>query len=322
MSAASKRLLNIFGDASRRMDGLIKKTDNLAEAIARSISRSTDLVRQSDEASKVFSNQVGDVLKRANLKRTIGEEGMTYMDDMSTALRSDVATQSEHLDNLKNMKNSDPDSVSDAELFDAVKSLENSQKELNMFTELSNRINSLDELNEFKRIKSKVDDAKSKSVESVNKSDSFCSRNSTYCYIGAAVSGYYALNSWNNLKDEQKKCLKICYPEDYKTNPRNPTYKLNNGEYAALYPEMADQICTPENMLKTGTKNCDEFCKQTCDYDFDDVVKGALSGAGDDVKGLFSGFFEKFLGGNWKWWLLLIVCIPMVILILLVMLKN
>lgn len=324
----SRRIADVFQNV-RRMDGL-KKIGNLADAVATGVRRSNDLVDESTNVSRLFSQSIDDTvadglvqMKRRRLEQLVGKDNVIELDNYGASARADVTQKNERLQELYNLKQSDPDAVSDGDLRDAIKDLDNAQKELKALTDYSKEIHSMEELNSFKQVRKNIDDAKRAAND---KSASFCTANPNHCLgagIGATVTAYYTLESWQNLKEKKRQCLAICYPDDYKTNRANPTYKTaDHPQYAPLYPQMKDQICTPENMTKKGATNCDEFCPGTCDYDFDDVVANIFPEAADDVAGVFSNIFGKVLGENWKWWLLLFLCVPLIALVALMFLKR
>lgn len=209
-----------------------------------------------------------------------------------------------------------------------VKNAQSSQKSLEQFTKYMSKQTDANDLKKLKQASKKVDDA----AEAVEESASFCGKpgRMKYCVgagVGAAVGGYYTLKAWNNLEDEQKQCLNVCFPDDWKTakaQRRTPTYKTKNAvhpndnsiRYEALYPDMKDIVCTPRNMAKAGKSNCDQFCKTKCDYDLDDLLKEAADNAGEDAGNIIEVFLNSVFGPNWKKWLIgIVMCIIMLVMI-------
>jgi hypothetical protein len=134
----------------------------------------------------------------------------------------------------------------------------------------------------------------------VDKSSSLANSCKTKCVaggLGAAVGGYFLWDAWKEAEEEQRKCLNLCYPEDwraYRNNEINrPTYKTSNAvspyddtiKYKELHDEgKGDLLCTPNNLRDSGLStnektHCDQFCSETCDFSFRDVINGAAKNA-------------------------------------------
>lgn len=205
---------------------------------------------------------------------------------------------------------------------------EKTTRSLEKLTDHINKTADASDLKKLNQAAEQVDDA----AEAVKETTSFCGKpgRKKYCVgagVGAAVGGYYTLKAWNELEDDKKQCLNVCYPDDWKAakaQRRPPTYKTetavnpndNTIRYEALYPDMADTVCTPDNMAKSGKSNCDDFCKTKCDYDLDDLLDEVLSKAGDDV----GGIFDKLFGSNWKKWLIgIAICLLFLLMIPLIL---
>lgn len=290
----------------------LRQTDNLLEAASR-ISRQSDemmaVTRQLDDladdsiglSQELATQRLKTMARQGRLSKIFDPDDMNYIDNMTKSRR----------DNITKLQNDLANATDDAEKASILKKLNNQNKELKFIDETLNSIASKTELDEFKTI--------TRRLEHVDKSSSFCSNNPKFCLAaagGAAVTAFYTVAAWNSLEEEQRECLAVCYPDDFKTsNP--PTYKTQNAvsplnneiRYAELYPEMADTVCTPDNMAKSGATNCDQFCKSKCDYDFDDIAGQILREVGEDAGNAFEEFFASVLGKNWKWWALLIISI-------------
>jgi hypothetical protein len=328
-SRFSKKVAGFFRKAQDNI-GSLRRLDDIGETIAKTLNRTSDLLAKNDAATQLFKEGTANAARKTRLRQLgFQDDQFEYLDNISNDLRLDVDAKQNHLIELKNADPATPDN----ELFAATKDLENAQKELDSITNMSNKLDSLAEYDQFKDIQETIKAAKEKSKKAVDNSSGFCKGDSLkYCAGAGVVGGYYTVNSWNQLKDDKKKCLSMCYPDDYKENPSNPTYKTQDAvspsdpsiEYSFLYPEHADQLCTPENMLKEGAENCDEFCKNTCDYDFKDVIDGIFHEVGEDTGGLFGSvgeFFKGLFGGNMLW-ILLLLCVPVLFLLLFVMIKK
>jgi hypothetical protein len=176
----------------------------------------------------------------------------------------------------------------------------------------------------------------------IKKAGKFCKDNPKTCAAGAlglGVGTFYGVKEWNKLTKEKKECLSVCYPDDwqeYKSGKiKTPTYKTKNAvspfdntvRYAALYPDMENQICTVENLTKKGlsssSNNCKAYCENVCDFDITDVISGAVGSMKDDAQGAATGLLgaslTTMLGPNYKYYimgiigvLLLIVLFPFV----------
>lgn len=156
----------------------------------------------------------------------------------------------------------------------------------------------------------------------------FCKENPNMCAAGVAsvaLSGYYGAKEWNELKEEEQDCLRICYPDDWKEFKSGqkvaPTFKEEDAvspydssvRYAILYPDMAEQVCTKTNLAKKGygSTDCKAFCESTCKFDMTDVIGGAAKSAANDAKnvvtGGIKGTLKSLLGENYKYWLIGII---------------
>lgn len=295
----------------------LKQTDDLLEAASK-ITRQSDemmaVTRQLDDfadesvelSQELAEQKLKAMARQQRLAQVFDPDDLDYIDNMTKTRR----------DNVLKLQDDLAKATDDTDKASILKRLNNQNKELKFIDETLNSIASKGDLDQFKTI--------TKRLEHVDKSASFCSRNPKFCLAaagGVAVTGFYTASAWNALEEEQRQCLSVCYPDDYKTNP-NPTYKTRDAvspvdheiRYAELYPEMADTVCTPDNMAKSGATNCDQFCKSRCDYDFDDVVDQIFREVGEDAGSAFDGFFSSVLGDKWKWWLLLIVSVLLILI--------
>eukprot|EP00959_Pyramimonas_sp_CCMP1952_P040227 840867-Pyramimonas_sp.AAC.1 len=128
------------------------------------------------------------------------------------------------------------------------------------------------------------------------------------------------------MEKRKKECLNLCYPDDYDTSRANPTYKTADAThptdagivYSELYPEHADRLCTPTNMVKKGTDDCDTFCELVCDYDLDDVMDEMIRAVGDDAQNVagnvIDGLLRSLLGDQWQKILIAIIVIIIVMI--------
>ena len=152
----------------------------------------------------------------------------------------------------------------------------------------------------------------------------FCGNNPKTCIGGVAALGFaaYVGKKYKDLKDDEKTCLKRCYPtnwEDYVEDvDTEPLYKstkdpLQFSELELLADdevkeELEKELCNKDNLDKKnipeGKTSCDKFCKDACKATFKKALDGAAGdlggGAGDLSKGLFDSIkkvFKEFLKG-------------------------
>lgn len=166
-------------------------------------------------------------------------------------------------------------------------------------------------------------------AKAASETTSFCAKNPKMCVGGgaaAAAGAYYGFTTWRSMEKRKKECLNLCYPDDYDTSRSNPTYKTADAThptdagivYSQLYPEHADRLCTPTNMVKRGTDDCDAFCELVCDYDLDDVVDEMIRAAGDDVQNVAGNVIDRtlrsLLGDQWQMILLAVLVIIIVMI--------
>jgi hypothetical protein len=302
-----------------------KLTGDVSRAVGRTLTKSTEVIAKNESFAKIFTENTLDLSRKLRgdfLKRTLGDDVFDGLSARKAAYDNDVKTLTDKLADLQSRYDINPDDAMLEELNRVNKQLVNAQKVSVGFNKNLDEITKMADHLESKRLFDKVDELKRASDDSVTKTKGFCSEHATMCVGGGITSAaamYYGANAYSDLKEEQRQCLHLCYPEDYNTNKSNPTYKTRENASLLYEKDLGDQLCTPENMQLTGTSNCDQFCKQTCDFDFDDVVNRMFSDAGDDAVGLFNGVFEKILGEHWKWWLLLILCVPLIGLMLYMM---
>lgn len=173
----------------------------------------------------------------------------------------------------------------------------------------------------LKKLTKLTDDA----AENSTKSKNWCMKNGNFksCVrgaVGAAVGAYYSLEAYNDLEEDKKQCLDLCFPDDYREavkNGRTPTYKTESAvspfdpevKYAILYPDLADSLCTRENMTKLGVTECDSFCKVKCDYDLDDFFAQVAENASEDVGNVLSRGLQSMFGDHWKIIVLVVLCV-------------
>lgn len=326
--------------------GLFRASDNfnsikarrsiaeLATELNKAFNRSTNLIRDSNTSASIFNiNDMGlDVIRRNMMVDEFGEEGVQYLDDVGKALRNDIDIQTNSVRTLNDEYLLDVNnSIKKNALIKETKRLDNLQNELDLHTKVVKSLNNQSDLIRYKSLKDKLKSTDESVEQSVERSKTFCKieGNGKYCLAAvgfAGVGGYYTLESYNELEDEKKECLNICYPVNYKTG--NVTYKLESDpDYKPLYDaNLGDQICTPENMRLSGSTDCDDFCKKKCDYDITDLLENALENVDEDARKVSKGFLEYikewFVGGNSVWILLSISCLPLMIIVLLTIFKK
>jgi len=160
--------------------------------------------------------------------------------------------------------------------------------------------------------------------EGASKAASYCKKNPKTCAAGVAAAGVtgWAIKKYGDLKEDQKNCLALCYPEDWPEYIDGkidaPNYKVIDGssniddtKYAAYYPDMAENLCTPENLknknIPEGKKSCNSYCEKVCDFDLTDVAsemvedtaKGVGKIGGAAAKGLLDGTGISDILGNY-----------------------
>lgn len=304
-----------------------KLTGDVSKAIGRTLSKSAEVIAKNEEFAQIFTENAVNVAKKERsiaLKEMLGDDVFDGLSARKAAYDNEVNTLTDKLKDLRTRYNPADNALLE-ELNRVNKQLVNAQKVSVGFNKNLDEIKEMADHLESKRLFDKVDELKRASDNTLTKTEGFCSKNPLTCVGGGVTSAaalYYGVSAFQDLKEEQRQCLNLCYPDDYNTNKSNPTYKTRD-RFPLLYDNnLGDQLCTPENMQITGTSNCDQFCKQTCDFDFDDVIDRMFSDAGDDAVGLFNGLFEKILGEHWKWWLLLILCVPLIGLTLYIMLVK
>jgi len=262
------------------------------------------------------------------LKQT-GKLSDNTFDTLSEKLAKNRESAQKAANELKRAKKSgDP-----GEIQKAANKLHRANKKLkNMDTALSKFADGIDDAT-FKKLTKLTDDAAENSTKSAN----WCMKNGNFdkCVMGGlgmAVGGYYSLEAYEDLEDEKKQCLNLCFPDDYREavkSGRVPTYKTENAvspfdpevKYAVLYPDLKDSLCTRENMTKLGVNNCDDFCKVKCDYDLDDFFEQVAGNVADDAGGIIQGTMKAIFGDHWKIYVSLMFVVICVLLMIPFILK-
>ena len=289
------------------------------------------------------SDDAADALTRAkSLRASMSQADRTIM---MSRMRDSMGMDPKDIDNYENIMKGKEDLVDDllkraeeanvaGDITTARALAEKAEKTAKSLDKLTDHINKVTDASDLKKLNQaaeQVDDA----AEAVKETTSFCGKpgRMKYCVgagVGVTVGGYYTLKAWNKLEEDKKQCLNVCYPDDWKAakaQRRPPTYKTetavnpndNTIRYEALYPDMADTVCTPDNMTKSGKSNCDDFCKTKCDYDLDDLLDEVVSEAGDDVGSILDKIFGSIFGSNWKKWLIgIAICLLFLLMIPLV----
>tara|TARA_B100001093_G_scaffold3139_3_gene3237 strand:- start:8695 stop:9546 length:852 start_codon:yes stop_codon:yes gene_type:complete len=142
-----------------------------------------------------------------------------------------------------------------------------------------------------------------------------CKDNPKSCAGSIAAVGVaaYAAEKYKNATKEQKDCLALCYPEDwhdYKNGEIDePNYKIESGyslidtslSYANYYPDLKDDLCTPETLaaanIASGKQSCDQFCEKKCDFDLEDVIEDTAYGITSGVSGTAAAAVSGTLDG-------------------------
>jgi hypothetical protein len=153
-----------------------------------------------------------------------------------------------------------------------------------------------------------------------NKMLQFCGSNPKICTGGIVAAGFaaYVGNKYKNLKEDEKKCLERCYPNNWAEYVEGvdtePLYKSTKDplQFALLddeiKEELENELCNKDNLTKKNIPesktSCDEFCKDTCKATFskafDESISDVGRGAGDLSKGFMESIkkmFEEFLKG-------------------------
>jgi hypothetical protein len=123
-----------------------------------------------------------------------------------------------------------------------------------------------------------------------------CAKNPKLCMTGiasAAVAGYLT-DRYLDMSEDEKKCLNMCFPEDWHDYVDGtidaPNYKVKAGnsktdsdlKYASYYENEGDSdaLCTLDNLayqeIEITTDSCNEYCEWKCGFDYSDVIKEAV----------------------------------------------
>jgi hypothetical protein len=169
-----------------------------------------------------------------------------------------------------------------------------------------------------------------------------CLKNKKMCMaaaVGTAAGAYGGIQlnkKYKEMKKEEQQCMSMCAPDDWGEYTQGikdkPTYKTKDAvspydpeiKYEVLYTEegIADQLCTEENLLKSGVKvdvkGCETFCESVCDFTLSDAAEELAGDAasslwnntvGPVLDPIFDMFTDLVNNPMFKYGLIFVLCI-------------